>query len=268
MRWTATLTYQTGSGWLHLDTSDGVNNGGVRVDAIPGNLAAGTYKATLTIDAGPLAGARDIPITLVITPAPPLPTITDVVNAATFAPGPLAPGSIATIKGSLLSGSGLTVAFDGAPGQILFSNDSQINVVVPAALGSKTSADLIVSANGLQSKPFHVALAPFAPGIFAHGILNQDNSVNGTEHPSALAGIIQIFATGLSGEGAITAKLGDQIIDHPYYAGPAPGLPGVQQVDLLLPSGLPPGPLAVSVCGGATPDQAVCSPPVEIAVAP
>ncbi len=81
MRWTATLRYQDSSGWLRLDSGDGVNNGGVRVDAIPGNLAAGTYHAMLTIDAGPLAGARDIPITLTITPAPPLPTVTSVVNA-------------------------------------------------------------------------------------------------------------------------------------------------------------------------------------------
>ncbi len=169
--------------------------------------------------------------------------------------------------GSLFSGAGLTASFDGAPAQILFSNDTQINLVVPAALGSKKSAQLIVAANGLQSKPFNVTLAPFAPGIFANGILNQDNSVNGAAHPSSLASIIQIFATGLSGEGAITAKIGDQIIDKPYYAGAAPGLPGVQQVDLILPSVLPPGPVTVSVCGGATPDQTVCSPPVEIAIA-
>ena len=267
MRWTVTLKYQNGSGWLRVDPTDGVNNMGIRVDAIPDNLAAGVYKALLTIDAGPLAGSRDIPITLTITPAPPSPTVTSVVNAATFAAGPVAPGSIATVMGSLFSGAGLAASFDGTPAQILFSNDTQINVVVPATLGSKKSAQLVVTAGGLQSAPFTVALAPFAPGIFKNGILNQDYTVNGPAHPAAPASILQIFATGLSGNGTITAKIGSQFIDHPYYAGPAPGLPGVQQVDLILPADLAPGTASVSVCGGATPDQTLCSPAVDVTLA-
>ncbi len=267
MHWTVTIKYQNGSGWLRVDPTDGVNNQGIRVDALPDNLAAGTYKAILTIDAGPLAGSRDIPITLTITPAPPLPAVTSVLHAATFAAGPVAPGSIATVMGSLFSGSALGVTFDGTPGQILFSNDTQLNVVVPASLGSKASAQLVVSANGLQSKPFTVPLAPFAPGIFAHGILNQDYTVNDPAHPAPLGSIIQIFATGLSGNGAITAKLGGQVISQPYYAGPAPGLPGVQQVDLILPTNLASGTASVSVCGGTTPDQAVCSPAVDVTLA-
>jgi uncharacterized protein (TIGR03437 family) len=168
--------------------------------------------------------------------------------------------------GSLFSGGGLTATFDDVPAQILFNNDTQINVVVPEGLGSKESAQLVIAANGVPSKPFTVSLAPFAPGIFANGILNQDNSVNGGAHPAALNSIIQIFTTGLSGNGPITAKIGDQVIDQPYYAGPAPGLPGVQQVDLVLPSALPAGPVTVSVCGTAAGAQTVCSPPVEVAV--
>ena len=127
-------------------------------------------------------------------------------NAATFASGPLAPGSLATILGSQFSGSNLTVDFDSTPAQILFSNDTQINLLVPASLGSKTSAQLIVEAGGISSTPQTVALAPFAPGIFTPGVLNQDFSVNGTAHPAAPASIIQIFATGLSGTGVITAQ--------------------------------------------------------------
>jgi uncharacterized protein (TIGR03437 family) len=269
LNWTTSITYQNGSGWLSVSPASGVNNGTIRVDATPGSLAAGTYQATLTIDAGPGAGARTIPITLTITPAPGAiagPVVSSVVNAATFSAGPVAPGSIATIMGSAFTGSNLTVAFDGTPAQILFSNDKQINLLVPAMLGSKTTAQFTVAANGAASTPQNIALAPFAPGIFQNGILNQDYTVNGPAHPAALGTVIQIFATGLSGNGTITAKIGGEIVNQPYYAGAAPGLLGVQQVDLIVPSDISAGSAAVSVCGGVAADSMVCSPAVQVSV--
>ena len=76
--------------------------------------------------------------------------------------------------------------------------------------------------------------------------------------------VIQIFATGLAGNGTIFAKIGDRQIDQPNYAGPAPGLIGVQQVNVALPPDLT-GPTAnVSVCGGAKFVQAVCSPAIQV----
>ena len=81
-------------------------------------------------------------------------------------------------------------------------------------------------------------LASFAPGIFANGILNQDYSVNSSKQPAAPGSVIQMFATGLSGTGVITANIGSEVVAQPYYAGPAPGFAGLQQVDLILPSDL------------------------------
>jgi uncharacterized protein (TIGR03437 family) len=272
LRWSTTVNYQNGSGWLRVSPTDGINNSTIRVDALPGNLAPGIYKAILTIDAGPLAGSRDIPITLTVTAAPPpaipAPTVTSVLNAATFTSGALAPGSIATLMGTRFSGSNLSVAFDGLPAQVLFSNDTQLNVLVPVALASKTSTQLTVQSNGIQSAPQTVTLAPFAPGIFKNGILNENYNVNGPEHPAAPGSIIQIFATGLSGNGVLTARLGDQVVDQPYYAGPAPGLLGVQQVNLILPSDLTSDTVKVSVCGGPTGEQQLCSPAVQVSIAP
>ncbi len=212
-----------------------------------------------------------MPITFVVSPAAPppvpTPTVASVVNSATFAPGPLAPGSIATLMGNKFSGASLAVTFDGVPGQILFSNDTQINVLVPAAMQSKTSTQMVVQVNGMSSSPQTVSLAPFAPGIFKGGVLNQDNSVNGTNNPAQPGSVIQIFATGLSGTGVIIARIGDQVISQPYYGGPAPGLQGVQQVDLIIPAGLTDESAAVSVCGGLTIDLVVCSPPVQVSLA-
>jgi uncharacterized protein (TIGR03437 family) len=96
--------------------------------------------------------------------------------------------------------------------------------------------------------------------------LNQDYSGNGPANPAAPGSIIQIFATGLSGTGAITAKIADRTIDLPYYAGPAPGLLGVQQVDLLLPADLTGATASVAVCGAVTPAQMVCSPAIQVTI--
>ncbi len=267
LRWSATVTYQSGSGWLSLAPTSGNNNSTIELILTPGNLSPGTYQATLTIDAGPTAGTRNIPVTLTITPAPPpTPTVTSIQNAATFAAGPLAPGSLATIMGKNFSGSNLTVDFNATPAEILFANDTQINLLVPASLGSATSAQVTVTAGGLSSTPQTVTLAPFAPGIFANGILNQDYSINGAVHPAAPGSVIQIFATGLSGTGVITARIASQPVNQPYYGGPAPGLTGVQQVDLILPQDLPGNSVAVAVCGGPTADNVVCSPAVQVAL--
>ncbi len=266
LQWTASVTYTNGSGWLNFSPTQGGNNTGMRIDAIPGTLTPGIYNAILTIDAGPLAGSHDLPITLTITPAgPPTvqpPSLQSVVNAATFVAGDVAPGSIATLTGTQFSGKVVTVTFGGLPAQVLFANATQINVIVPAGLSPKTSAQVIVTVDGTASTPLTASLAPFAPGIFASGVLNQDSSVNSSKQPAAPGSIIQIFATGLSGTGVITAEIGSAVIAKPYYGGPAPGIAGVQQVDLILPANLTGNTVKVSVCGGPPAGQVVCSPSV------
>jgi uncharacterized protein (TIGR03437 family) len=271
MRWTTTLNYLNGSGWLRLSPTEGVNNGTIRVDALPGNLSAGTYKAVLTIDAGPIAGYRDVPITLVITAAPPppvqIPVINAAINAAGFDTGSLAPGSLATVWGAKFTGKNITATFDNLPARILFTNDTQINLLVPAELGDRSSAQLIVTVDGNASTPQRVTLSPFSPGIFKNGILNQDNTVNGPDHRAQPGSVVQIFATGLSGNGLIVARIGDHVIDQPYYAGAAPGLPGVQQVNLILPNDLSGTTIPVIVCGIFGSSQISCSPEVQISLA-
>lgn len=267
LQWTASVAYTNGSGWLTVAPASGQNNGTIRVDAVPGKLIAGTYHATLVVDAGP-TGTSSIPVTFVVTPATavPTPAIQSAVNAATFAPGALAPGSLATLMGSLFSGRKVSVTFNGIGAQVLFSNATQINLVVPAGLAGQSSAQVVVTVDGLAGTPFSVNLAAFAPGIFTPGVLNQDNTVNSAKNPAAPGSIVQIFATGLSGTGVITAKIGSQVVTQPYYAGPAPGINGLQQVDLILPSDLSGDSVNVAVCGGARAAQAVCSPTVSVAI--
>lgn len=271
MPWAASIGYTNGSDWIQLFPSSGIDNSTIRVDALPANLAAGNYQALLTVDAGPQTGSATVPITFVVTPQPappPPPTVTSIVNGATFAAGPAVPGSISTLLGMQLGGTNVTAAFDGLPAQLLFDSSTQINLVVPAGLGNKASSQLVLIVDGNNSVAQTVPLAAFGPGIFKNGILNQDGKTNDSSHPARAASILQIFATGLSGNGAITARVNGTVIDPPVYGGPAPGLAGVQQVNVQLPTGLTGTAAQIEVCGGppGQPGEAVCSPAVQVAI--
>jgi uncharacterized protein (TIGR03437 family) len=111
-----------------------------------------------------------------------------------------------------------------------------------------------------------VALAGVRPGIFPGGILNQDGSVNSATSPAVVGGFVSIYATGLpSAPGTITAKIHDREIAAPDYAGPAPTLTGVEQVNIRVPADLPPMTTEVILCGlDSTTGQRVCSPPAKI----
>ena len=125
---------------------------------------------------------------------------------------------------------------------------------MPAALQGKSSAKLLVSTAAIFTL-MTVNVAASAPAIFAGAVLNQDWTPNSQTSPAKAGTVLQIFATGLPASGTITAKVHDRVITAPYFAGPAPGLPGVQQVNVAIPADLPTMQTFVYVCGNE-----VCSP--------
>jgi uncharacterized protein (TIGR03437 family) len=261
LAWTASVSYTTGSGWLTVSPVSGINNGTINVYANPGGLAVGTYQATVTVDAAS-AGRRVVMVTLTVSVATnPGPQVVTVENGADFLQVPVVPGSIATILGTALTGTSVSASFNGAPATILYSSAQQINLVVPAGLTS--SAQLVVAVNGQLSAPVNVAVAPFEPGIFSGAILNQDSTLNSVTNGAAAGSVIYFYATGLSGTGTISAIVGTTALTNLYYAGPAPGYPGVQQVNLVLPSGLGAGTVNLNVCGTSASGK-VCSPPMPL----
>jgi uncharacterized protein (TIGR03437 family) len=266
MNWTASVSYTTGSGWLTLDNTSGENNRSVQVYAVPQGLAAGTYSAKIVIDAGPVAGNATIPVSLRVLPVPPPPptstptvvTVNSVVNAATFAVTPLVPGSLGTLLGANLSGKLVSVTFDGSAATLLYVGATQINLQVPASLGSKTSATLVVTVDGSSSAPQTVALAPVWPAIFAHGVLNQDYTENTAGTAAKAGSILQIFATGIPASATVSVQIAGRKNLVPLYAGAAPGLTGVQQVNVMIPADLGAGATQLTVCVTAGSQQA-CS---------
>jgi len=269
--WSVTISYASGSGWLTLDTSSGRNFGSVRVWAQPQNLAPGVYHASITVNAG-AAGSDTIPLTLTVQAAPPPPppatpavTVSQVLNAATLTATPLVSGSLGTLIGSNLAGKNVAVTFDGLPASLLYSSASQINLQVPAGLGSKTSATMVVTVDGLSGAPVTVALSPAWPAVFAHGVLNQNNAENTSGSAAPSGSILQVFATGIPDGATVSVQIGDRANLVPLYAAGAPSLAGVQQVNVAVPDGLPPGTTPLIVCA-TTGSQQYCSAGYSLAL--
>ncbi|MGC9971152.1 MAG: hypothetical protein ABSE56_11245 [Bryobacteraceae bacterium] len=260
LEWNVSVTYKTGANWIKVQTSP---LGEVWVTVSPKNLAPGVYEGALTIDAGPYAGSQTLPVKLTVTVPVSTPQIDSIGHAATYASGPVAPGSLAMLKGVKLAGDAVAVSFDGLPAKLLYTSYTQINLLVPPELGSRATAQVFVTVDGLASAPFTVSLTPVNPGIFPSGILNQDLSVNSASNPAVIGSVIVVFATGLPTEaGAITAKIGDREITALDYAGPAPTLIGVEQVNIRVPADLAPMTADVVLCGlDLTTGRKVCSPP-------
>jgi len=278
MPWVATLTYTNGSGWLNLEPTSGVNRGSVRVYPLTQALAAGTYKATITIDAGERAGRKALEVTLTVSPAPanpppsppvepppvppaaPKPEIWWIHNAADARMSTLAPGGQAALRVSNLAGAAVAVAFDGTATKTLAMAADRIDVLVPAGLAGKGSAQAVITVDGRASDPRTVALAASAPGIFSNGVLNEDGTVNGDAAPAVCGSVLEIQTTGLPADlQGVNVKLHDRENMAPLSVSAMPGKDGVQQVKVTIPGDLPTMPTEVVVCAGQA-----CSWPARV----
>lgn len=228
-------------------------------------LPVGVYRAEVFVDAGAFGSAR-IPVEFTV--APPSPKINAIVSAANPQRAEISAGSLATLFGQSF-GSEPSVTFDGVPARILFANNNQINLLVPSELGTRSQARVVAVSGPFLSPAVNVTLQPFAPHIFANGVLKPDSTFPNLQNPAATGSILQVFATGLldaNGQGFITARIHDRRIDRPDYAGGAPGLFGVQQVNFVIPADLPTTSTEVRLC--VSPDRVqaneICSAPTEI----
>jgi uncharacterized protein (TIGR03437 family) len=265
LTWSATIVYADGSGtgWLSLSPTSWDAAGGTNVTVDATHVNPGVWNATILISSGPIAGHAEVGVTANVTPTG-NPTIRSVSSSANIL-GPATAGSLATIAGTGFVAP-VTVTFDGQAAQILASNSTSLNVLVPASLGGQASTQLVVSNNGVPMPARTVPLAAFSPGIFPGAVLNQDFSVNGSAHPASPGSVVQIWGTGISASGVVTGLIGDQP-SVPEYAGPAPGYPGVQQVNVPIPASDSPGNYFLQLCESATAGGTqVCSPPASLVI--
>jgi len=266
LNWAATIQYTNGSGWLSMDPPSGFGNATIRLDATAAGLTPGIYNASITIDAGPLAGRTTLPIRMEARdfggPNPSLPPeISSIVHGATFAAAPLAPGTIATAFGNRLRGENVQLRVADVPARIFFSNDTQINFEIPSTLPSSGSVTAFVTVDTRNSPARTVALTTASPGIFSNAILNEDYTVNSPALPALAGSVLQAFLTGLPASGnPVTVKIHDYTV-VPLFAGAAPGFIGLQQVNAAIPAALQSITTEFSVCSGS-----ICSPGRPITV--
>jgi uncharacterized protein (TIGR03437 family) len=190
-----------------------------------------------------------------------------VVNAASLATGPIAPGEIITVFGSGFGATGTQLLFDGKAATLFYTSATQINALAPATLSANSSSMLSVVVNGTAVAESSTPVASAAPGIFttasgtgeAAAINYPDGSLNSAANPAPRGSIVSFYATGQgSSSGAVTLTVGGYQAQL-LYAGPAPGFPGLMQINALIPGGfLGPGiqPVVLSI-GGATSQSGV-----------
>ncbi len=226
------------------------------------------------------------------------PSVTGVVNAASYSNGAIAPGELLAIFGqnigpqNLVTGSfasqldGTLIAFNGIPAPLVYTSTGAIAAIVPYALAGSASASVQVTYNGRQSALQNLAVAATAPGIFSAdasgsgpgAILNSDYSLNSPSSPAASGSIVILYGTGGgqtnpgSTDGAITTSImplssnvsvtvGGQPAQV-LFAGNAGGeVAGVTQVNLQLPAWSAPGqvPVVLTVGRVASPSTVTVS---------
>jgi uncharacterized protein (TIGR03437 family) len=206
---------------------------------------AGTGKPGFSGDGGPAAAAQlNLPSALVFDAAgnlyvadslnrrvrkltaaavtPPAALVAaKVMNAASYAVRPIAPGEIVSIfgtgigpasaAGAVLNSSGTLetqiaetiVRFDGTPAPLLHASENQINVVVPYAVAGKSAVEVEVVLRGTAKARWTSPVADAAPGLFAVSngsgqviAVHADGSLNSRSNPAARGSIVTLYATG------------------------------------------------------------------------
>ena len=210
----------TGGSWLTVTPASGTTPQALTVSVNQAGLAAGTYTGSVTVTstaAGSLPLA--IPVTLTVT-AQATPILSQVINAASGATGPIAPGEIISLFGTNLgpvTAAQLTlnaqgnvtttlgnvqVLFDNIPAPLTYVSATQINVVVPYEVFGRPTTSVVVNFNGLPAAALPLNVAATAPGLFVYpggtqaAVLNQNNTYNAAAAPAAKGSTIVMYATG------------------------------------------------------------------------
>jgi uncharacterized protein (TIGR03437 family) len=203
-----------------------------------------------------------------------------ILNAASWAPGPISPGEVISLVGGL--GSGSAVLINGVAAPILYAGPNQINAVAPFGLNlsrpatiqilspDRTFSSLTAPVAAVNPAIFTLAAAGFGPGA----ILNQDYSINSFDNPAAPGSVIMVYGTGFglisppasdgqvaSGAASTALVVTASIAGVPaevLYAGTAPGIVyGVVQINVSIPPDVTSNlaaPIALKIDGVTTPD--------------
>lgn len=274
----------SGDAWAQVSWASVAGSGRVSVAAPPN--ATGSERSGSVQISGQSLRVIQPPIVVRLAPGA-------VVNAASFAAGPVSPGLIVSVFGTGFETGSITtyqltpdrtaltqvlagtrLLFDGAAAPMIYTSDGQLNAIVPYAVAGKTSTEVQVEFLGVRSNALTIPVQAASPAIFPGAVLNQDYAVNGITSPADRGSIVQIFATG---EGqtipaGTDGKLAVPPLPRPaspvrvliggleaevLYAGGAPGLvAGLIQINARVPREVVVGPsipVVIEIAGKASP---------------
>jgi uncharacterized protein (TIGR03437 family) len=158
------------------------------------------------------------------------PVIYSVVNAASFARGPLAPGEVITVFGDGLGPATSVSALPNAAGRfgtvlgatriminglfapVLYASNGQVTGVVPFSVVAGTPVTVQVEYQSIDSTPLIARIAQASPALFTAtqrgtdqvAALNQDGSVNSAQRPASPGSAVALFVSGGGGTRAAT----------------------------------------------------------------
>jgi uncharacterized protein (TIGR03437 family) len=168
---------------------------------------------------------------------------------------------------------GVQVTVNGLPARLYAVSPNRIDCIVPYAASGST-ATIVATVNGVRSNSIDVPLAASAPGIFSlpqnglgdGAILHANFSAVTGASPARPGEIVQVYLTGLGAvnppvaDGAaapsaepLARSTGDLRVTvggrtaAVLYQGLAPGLAGLYQLNVQIPSSLPAGSHSLSV---------------------
>jgi uncharacterized protein (TIGR03437 family) len=213
------FTAQTnGAPWLSVSPTTGTTPASLTITTNASGLAPGTYTGAVLVTPANAAEAVQIVVTFTVTTGQP--TIGGITNAASFAPGAVAPGELVTLFGTNLGPASLVygtydatgtlqtsvgnvqVLFDGIAAPVIHASASQVTTIVPFGIFGRTTTKVQLVKDGLNSNSIDLTVADAAPGIFtvdASGqgaIINQDGTTNSQGNGAEPGTVVAIYATG------------------------------------------------------------------------
>lgn len=238
----------TGAAGFSAETGLALN---VRIDS-PADLAVEPGGSLLVCDTGNNRVRR-----LAADPLAPGAVSTRLVNAASLAEGPLSPGELLSFA---LGAPGTTIRIGGQAIDPLDLRPGGLLLQAPSWLAGLPGVTVEIRNGGALFSTSQYAVASAAPGLFAMGsqvsAVLEDGTLNAQSNPARQGMVVSLFGTG---DGVAGGPFGLTIagVDaEVLYAGPAPGLTGVFQVNGRVPGGfLPAGALPVVVTAAGVPTQ-------------
>jgi uncharacterized protein (TIGR03437 family) len=208
--------------FLSATPASGTTPGTVTIAVNVTGVAAGTTCAgTVTVSAQGIQ-PQVINVSLTVSAAA-VPVLAAIQNAASSAPGSIAPGEIIVIYGSNIGPPTLTtyildpktnmfattvadttVLFGNVPAPILYTSVNQTSVVVPFQVAGQPTVDIKVQRAGQTSVALTVRIVDYAPGLFTTNqqgtgqgaIVNQNGTVNAANNPAARGSVVALYLTG------------------------------------------------------------------------